>query len=62
MTSGKKPDSAMPRKKRRANMPPKFFAAAPSSVMEPKTNMRMGRTRAGPNFLPSMAMGGAKMT
>jgi hypothetical protein len=52
----------MPRKKRRAKSPPKFCAAAASSVMEPKVNMRMGSTRAGPNFLPMMAVGGAKTT
>lgn len=62
MTRGKKPDSAIPSRKRSANMPPKFWAAAESSVMEPKVNMRMGRTRAAPNFLPMMAVGGAKTT
>lgn len=62
MTRGKKPDSAMPRKNRRAKMPPKLKAAADSSVMEPKVNMRMGRTLAGPYFLPRMATGGAKTT
>jgi hypothetical protein len=62
MTSGKNPDSAMPRKKRRANRPPKLCAAADSRVMAPKMNMRMGRTRAGPYFFPRMATGGAKTT
>lgn len=62
MTRGKKPDSAMPRKNRRAKMPPKLKAAAPRRVMEPKVNMRMGRTRAGPNFFPKIATGGAKRT
>ena len=62
MTSGKKPDSAMPRKNRRANRPPKLVAAADSSVMEPKVNMRTGSTLAAPYFLPRMAVGGAKMT
>lgn len=62
MTSGKKPDSAIPRKKRRANRPPKLFAAADSSVMEPKMNMRIGSTLAAPYFFPMMAVGGAKTT
>jgi len=62
MTSGKKPDSAMPKKNRKANSPPKLLAAAESSVIEPKVNMRIGRTRAAPNFLPRMVTGGAKTT
>lgn len=62
MTRGKNPDSAIPRKKRRANRPPKLVAAADSSVMEPKVNMRMGSTLAAPYFLPIMAVGGAKTT
>ncbi|CAG1998846.1 unnamed protein product [Fusarium graminearum] len=62
MTSGKKPDSATPRKKRRAKSPPKFWTQAANKVMEPKVNMRIGRTLAGPYFLPIIATGGAKMT
>lgn len=62
MTSGKKPDSATPKKNRNAKSPPKFVAAAESNVIEPKVNMRIGRTRAAPNFFPRMATGGAKTT
>jgi hypothetical protein len=62
MTSGKKPDSAMPRKNRKAKRPPKFCTQAARRVMDPKVNIRMGRTLAAPNFLPMMATGGANMT
>jgi len=62
MTRGKKPDSAFPRKKRTTKRPPKLTVAAPSNVMEPKVNIKMERTRAGPNRLPSMATGGANST
>ena len=62
MTNGKKPLSAIPRKKRKAKMPPKLVAAAEHRVMVPKVNMRIGRTRDGPKRLPIMATGGAKTT
>jgi hypothetical protein len=62
MTNGKNPDSAAPRKKRKAKRPPKLLAAADRRVMDPKMNMRIGSTRAGPKRLPRMATGGAKTT
>jgi hypothetical protein len=62
MTSGKKPDSAMPRKNLNAKRPPKFCTQAANRVIDPKVNIRMGRTLAGPYFLPMIAVGGAKMT
>lgn len=62
MTSGRKADSAIPRNQRIAKRPPKLYAAADNSVNEPKVNMRIGRTLAGPNFFPSIASGGAKIT
>lgn len=62
MTSGKKADSAMPRNHRSANTPPNLCVAAISSVHDPKLNIRIGSTREGPNFLPSIATGGAKST
>jgi len=43
-------------------MPPKFVAEAESKVKEPKQHIMMGRTREGPNRLPSMATGGANRT
>ena len=62
MTRGKKADSAMPSNHRIAKMPPKFLVAAVSNVSEPKQNIKIGRTRAGPYFLPSIAIGGANKT
>lgn len=62
MTSGKKALSAMPRNQRSAKTPPKFCVEAIRSVIEPKQNIKIGSTRLGPNFLPSMAMGGANRT
>lgn len=62
MTRGKKAASDIPRNQRRAKMPLKLKAAAERRVREPKENMRHGRTRAGLNFFPNMAIGGAKMT
>lgn len=58
MTSRKKPDSAILRKKRRANRPPNLLAAA-DSVIERNVNMSMGSTLAASYFLPRMAVGGA---
>lgn len=52
----------MPRNQRSAKMPPKFLAAEDSSVKEPNESIKMGSTRAGLNFFPSMANGGAKIT
>lgn len=62
MTSGKKADSAMPKNQRIAKRPPKLYAAADNKVNEPKVNMSIGRTLAGPKRFPSMASGGAKIT
>ena len=48
MTVGKKADSAIPRNHLRANIPPKFCAAAARRVKEPKQHIIMGKARDGP--------------
>ena len=43
-------------------MPEKLYAAGDNNVQEPKLNMRTESTLEGLNFLPNMAIGGAKIT
>ena len=62
MTSGKNAASDMPRNQRKANMPLKLKAADERMVKEPNENIRIGSTRAGLNFFPSIEKGGAKIT
>lgn len=62
MATIERQEGYIPRNQRSAKMPPKFVVAADNRVNEPNDSIRQGRTRAGLNFFPSMANGGAKMT
>lgn len=62
MTKGKNALSDIPRNHLMANSPEKFVTAAVRSVMDPKTTIIAGRTRDGPNFLPSNPKTGAVKT
>ena len=62
MTNGKKAASDIPKNHRIAKMPLKFVAAEPRRVREPKQNIKILNTRAGPKRFPNIAIGGAKIT
>src|SRR5271154_2168003 len=62
MTKGKNALSDMPRNQRMVISPPKFLTVTTMTVVKPKQNIMIGRTRLGPYFLPAMPRKGAVRT